>query len=58
MKYIFGALIISFTGMLIVIFLLMTLKIDLTQDILKYLGIIWIALALACYPVARRIIRD
>jgi len=58
MKYIFGALIISFAFILIAIFLLATLKVDLTESILKYLGIAWLVLAIASYPIAKRIIRD
>ncbi len=57
MKYIFGALIISFAFILIVVFLLATLKIDLTETILKYIGLGWIVLAFITYPIARKIIR-
>jgi len=57
MKYIFGAIIISFAFILIAIFLLATLKIDLTEDIEKYIGIAWIILAIVCYPLAKKIVR-
>ena len=57
MKYIFGAIMISFAFILVAIFLLATLKIDLTQNMLKYIGIAWVVLAIACYPLAKRIIR-
>ena len=57
MKYIFGALIISFAFILIAIFLLATMKIDLTETILTYIGIAWAVLAIVCYPVARKIVR-
>ena len=58
MKYIIGAIIISFTFILIAVFLLATMKVDLTKDILNYLGIGWAVLAIICYPIARKIIRD
>ena len=58
MKFIFGSLIISFGILFVVVVLLISLDVKLTNSILKYLGIAWVLLAIATYPLAKKIIRD
>ena len=58
MKYIFGSLIISFGFLFVLVVLLISLNVQLTETLMKYLGIGWIALAIATYPFAKKMIRD
>ena len=57
MKYIIGSFIISFGILLIGIFLMATMKIKAPDDIMLYLGIAWVVLAILVYPLARKIVR-
>ena len=56
-KYTAGSLIISFGIILVVLILLNALHIEPPEDIATYLGIAWILLAIATYPLAKRIVR-
>ena len=56
-KYTAGSLIISFGIILVVLILLNALHIEPPEDIARYLGIAWILLAIATYPLAKRIVR-
>ena len=58
MKYIVGSFIISFGILLILVFILGSLKIEAPDNIMTYLGIAWVVLAIFAYPLARKIIRD
>ena len=58
MKYIIGSFIISFGILLILVFILGSLKIEAPDNIMTYLGIAWVVLAIFAYPLARKIIRD
>ena len=58
MKYIIGSLIISFGILLIVVLVLGSLKVEAPENIMTYLGIAWVVLAIIAYPLARKIVRD
>ena len=58
MKFAFGSLIISFGIIFVVVVLLISVDMKLTNSMLKYLGIAWIVLAIATYPLAKKLIRD
>ena len=57
MKYIVGSLIISFGLIFVVIVILMALQIKAPGDILKYLALSWPLLAIATYPLAKKLVR-
>ena len=57
MKYILGSLIISFGVLLVVVIVMMSMNIKPTGDVLKYLGIAWLVLAVLAYPIAKKIVR-
>tara|TARA_R110002074_G_scaffold141483_3_gene287920 strand:+ start:15 stop:194 length:180 start_codon:yes stop_codon:yes gene_type:complete len=57
MKYILGSLVISFGIMFVVVVLLISINLTLTEDILKYLALAWGLLAVAVYPLSKKIIR-
>ena len=56
-KYIAGSLIISFGILLVAIVLLRSLQFDASDVTASHLGAAWVVLAIACYPVAKRIVR-
>lgn len=58
MKYVIGSLIISFGIILIALMVLMAAGVKAPENIMKYLGLTWGFLAIATYPLARKIIRD
>ncbi|MDW3095516.1 MAG: hypothetical protein R8G33_07585 [Gammaproteobacteria bacterium] len=58
MKYILGSLIISFGILFVVVVLLISLSLPLTETVMKYLGLAWGLLAIAAYPLAKKVIRD
>lgn len=58
MKYIVGSFIISFGVLLIVVLILGSLKVKAPENIMTYLGIAWVVLAIIAYPLARKIVRD
>lgn len=57
MKFIIGSLIISFGVLLILVIVLNAMGVKAPDDVTKYLGLAWVGLAVALYPLARRIIR-
>ena len=57
MKYIFGALIISFGILFVMVVLLVSLNIPLTENVMNYLGIAWIVIAIIVYPFAKKVVR-
>jgi hypothetical protein len=57
MKYIIGSLIISFGLLMAAIILLVSLGVKAPDNIMEYLGLAWVLLAIAAYPLARKIIR-
>jgi hypothetical protein len=58
MKYIIGSLIISFGILLVIVIVSMSLLIKGPENILTYLGLAWIVLAILTYPLARKIVRE
>jgi drug/metabolite transporter (DMT)-like permease len=58
MKYIIGSLIISFGILLVGFFVLNSMNVQAPENTLEYLGIAWLVLAVVCYPLARRLIRE
>ena len=58
MKYIFGSLIISFGILLVLVILLISLNIKAPVSSVEYLLLAWGGLALFCYPLARKIVRE
>lgn len=57
MKYIFGSLIISFGILFVAVVLLVSLNLPLTENVVKYLGLAWVILAIITYPFAKKIVR-
>lgn len=57
MKYIFGSLIISFGILFVAVVLLVSLNLPLTENVVKYLGLAWVILAIIIYPIAKKIVR-
>ncbi len=57
MKYIIGALIISFGLLFLIVVVLNAMGIRAPDNSLQYMGIAWAVLALLLYPVAKKIIR-
>ncbi len=58
MKYIFGSLIISFGILFVAVVLLVSLNLPLTENVVKYLGLGWIILAIIILPFAKKVIRE
>jgi hypothetical protein len=57
MKYIIGSLIISFGILLVLAIMLMFLELQAPAIVMEYVGLVWLALAVVTYPLARRIVR-
>jgi len=57
MKYIIGSLIISSGILFVVVLILMSLMDKPPENMIKYLGLAWILLAIISYPLARKLIR-
>ncbi len=57
LKYMTGSLIISFGILLVLVVLLRSLQLEAPEDIMMYLGLAWIGLAIVIYPFAKKIIR-
>ena len=57
MKYIVGALIISFAVLLLAIFALVTMRLEVSETLVQYFWAAWAGLAIVAYPVARKIMR-
>ncbi len=58
MKYIIGSFIISFGILLVLVLILGSLKVKAPDNIMTYLGLAWVVLAIFAYPLARKIVRD
>ena len=57
MKYIIGSLMISFGILFVAVLVLRSLQIQAPENVLDYLGVAWIVLAIISYPLARKLIR-
>ena len=58
MKYILAALIMSFGILFVAVVLLISLSVQVTGNVVEYLGLAWLLLAIAAYPIAKKLIRD
>ncbi len=58
MKYIIGSFIMSFGILLVLVLILGSLKVKAPDNIMTYLGIAWVVLAIFAYPLARKFVRD
>ena len=57
MKYIIGSIIISFAILFVAMIVVMALGVQAPDNLMQNLGWVWLILAVACYPLARKIIR-
>ena len=58
MKYIAGSLIISFGILFVAAVVLISLGMQAPEIVMKYLWLAWGLLAIAIYPLAKKIIRS
>ena len=58
MRYITGSIIISFGILFVVIVVLNAAGVKAPKDVMQYLGIAWVVLAIISYPIARKIMSD
>ena len=58
MKHIIGSIIISFGILIVLVLMLITLKVQAPENVMTYLGLAWIFLAIVSYPIARRVVRS
>ena len=58
MKYIIGSFIISFGILFVVVVALISLKVEAPENVMQYLGIAWVLLAIVTYPLAKKVVRD
>ena len=58
MKYVIGSLVISFGILFVLVVVLMSMGVQAPESVMKYLGVAWIVLAIATYPLARKLIRE
>lgn len=58
MRYIIGSLIISFGILLIAVVVLMALNMKAPENVMKYFGLAWALLAVATYPLAKKLVRS
>ena len=56
-KYMIGSLIISFGFLLVLVVLVRAMGIEAPKDIMLYLGIAWLVLAILSLPLAKRLVR-
>ena len=56
-KYMIGSLIISFGFLLVLVVLVRAMGIEAPRDIMLYLGIAWLVLAILSLPLAKRLVR-
>ena len=56
-KYMIGSLIISFGFLLVLVVLVRAMGIEAPTDIMLYLGIAWLVLAILSLPLAKRLVR-
>lgn len=57
MKYVVGSLIISFGIIFVVVIILVSLQIKAPEGVMTYLGAAWLLLAVATYPLAKKLVR-
>jgi len=57
MKYIIGSFIISFAILFVAIVLFIALDVPIAEKVMKYIGLAWVVLAAASYPLAKKIVR-
>ena len=57
-RYFVGSLIISFGVLLVIVILSRALQIEPPKDILIYLAVAWLSLAIALMPIAKKVMRD
>lgn len=57
LKYFAGSLIISFAILLVVAMVMVSIQISLPEAVSRYLLFIWLGLAVALLPVAKKIVR-
>lgn len=57
LKYFAGCLIISFGLLMLIVFAAGAFGVDATNEILRYLLLAWVLLAICIMPFAKRIIR-
>ena len=57
MKYIIGSFIISFGILFVIVVALISLKVEAPENVMQYLGIAWVLLAICTYPLAKKIVR-
>ncbi len=58
MKYIIGSFIISFGILLVLVLIMGSLKLKAPDNVMYYLGLAWVVLAIFAYPLTRKIVRD
>jgi hypothetical protein len=58
MKHIIGSFILSFGVLFVLIIIMGGLKIKAPDNVMSYLGIAWVVLAIFMYPLSRKIVRD
>ena len=58
MKYLIGSLIISFGILFVAVVVLMSMNVQAPDNVVNYLGLAWVVLAIFTYPFAKKIIRD
>ena len=56
-KYMIGSLIISFGFLLVLVVLVRAMGIEAPKDIMLYLGIAWLVLAILSLALAKRLVR-
>ena len=52
-----GSFIISFGALLVIILMVRSLQIEAPDNLMLYLGGGWVLLAIAMYPLAKRLVR-
>jgi len=58
MKYIIGSLILSSGIMLIIVVMIAALQLKTPpENLMQYLGITWLVLAVIMYPLAKKVVR-
>ncbi len=49
---------ISFAVIFLIVVVMMSFKLQATGNVMKYLGMAWVLLAIVLYPLAKKIIRN
>jgi len=58
MKFVIGSLIISFGILFVVVVVLAAINLQAPDNAFKYLGVAWLVVAVFCYPLAKKIVRE